>query len=174
MLTPQSTRRTTASAAETVWEANVTLREQGLYTLCSALRHGDAYLCGAHAIVLVCRQAPQLHTMLVVAPPPASSRRGGPATKSKASPPERRVEPSATDRRFAITSGPTPPSSSPGLCHACLDRPGDVRLEPCRHVCVCVDCEKELSTTSRVMCPICRQQISSEKSDPMSRRLHDA
>ncbi|KAF2575996.1 hypothetical protein F2Q70_00005854 [Brassica cretica] len=43
-------------------------------------------------------------------------------------------------------------------CVICLTEPKDTAVMPCRHLCLCSDCAKELRFQSN-KCPICRQPI---------------
>lgn len=43
-------------------------------------------------------------------------------------------------------------------CVICLTEPKDTAVLPCRHMCMCSDCAKELTLQSN-KCPICRQPI---------------
>ncbi|CAN6875261.1 unnamed protein product, partial [Brassica oleracea] len=43
-------------------------------------------------------------------------------------------------------------------CVICLSEPRDVTVLPCRHVCMCVGCAKELRFQTN-LCPVCRQHV---------------
>ncbi|KAK6913880.1 hypothetical protein RJ641_021201 [Dillenia turbinata] len=49
--------------------------------------------------------------------------------------------------------------SDPGKeCVICMTEPKDTAVLPCRHMCMCSECAKELRIQSN-KCPICRQPI---------------
>lgn len=41
-------------------------------------------------------------------------------------------------------------------CVVCLTNPRELVLSPCQHVCLCVDCEEQLT---RRVCPVCREHV---------------
>jgi len=66
--------------------------------------------------------------------------------------------PPSTAFSSTADSPSAPPSDTP--CVVCLDRPKQVVLVPCGHVCVCTDCAPQLN--SRHECPICRQHFTAQ------------
>lgn len=46
------------------------------------------------------------------------------------------------------------------LCSVCMDRPCNVLLEPCNHLCVCDQCSNMIDN----VCPICRSKVTSKRS----------
>jgi hypothetical protein len=42
------------------------------------------------------------------------------------------------------------------LCIICMTKPRDVALQPCGHLCCCVDCSSTLRTRANPKCPVCR------------------
>lgn len=59
--------------------------------------------------------------------------------------------------RFALLQGTLQPandSDAGSMCVVCMDAPLEMVLIPCRHMCVCEDCSKQL-----ISCPMCRQTV---------------
>ena len=46
------------------------------------------------------------------------------------------------------------------MCKVCFERPVQITLVPCGHLCLCVDCSG-LLTAMEHKCPICRNNIDS-------------
>jgi len=53
-------------------------------------------------------------------------------------------------------------------CLMCLRRPADVLLLPCRHLCVCSECNDGFSAMTRLRCPICRTSVTDHKAANVS------
>lgn len=81
----------------------------------------------------------------VQTPDPATAAPHDPATA--ASPDTATAAPLDT-----ATAGPTVPLD---ICCVCMDDTRDVVL-PCRHICTCVECTKQLLRTMEPKCPVCR------------------
>ena len=45
------------------------------------------------------------------------------------------------------------------LCVICQDREKCIMILPCRHLCVCQDCQRPLLQQQPVTCPICRRAV---------------
>ena len=43
------------------------------------------------------------------------------------------------------------------VCCVCLDKQKNVLFEPCKHICCCIECSKNLNPN---ICPICRKIIN--------------
>lgn len=55
---------------------------------------------------------------------------------------------------------PLPPPPPPDTdCAVCLERPKDLLLLPCRHLCVCSTCWQMMQQNNLVQCPICNQAV---------------
>ncbi|XP_018323118.1 uncharacterized protein LOC108735599 [Agrilus planipennis] len=46
-------------------------------------------------------------------------------------------------------------------CSVCLDHPRNIVLLPCRHVCLCSNCDSQISQSRVRVCPICRTKVGS-------------
>jgi len=52
-------------------------------------------------------------------------------------------------------------ASSRFTCVICFDLPVSIKYDPCKHVCVCEDCQRRLEASrSNTACPICRGKIT--------------
>jgi len=58
---------------------------------------------------------------------------------------------------FAADSGE---SQEERLCSICMSEKVDTIILPCKHMCVCFDCSKDLRSKTN-KCPICRGKIDS-------------
>jgi len=59
----------------------------------------------------------------------------------------------------APSAVPTDDSQLSGDCVVCLSNPRDTTILPCRHMCLCHECARELAQRSD-KCPICRSFIA--------------
>jgi hypothetical protein len=44
-------------------------------------------------------------------------------------------------------------------CTVCLSTDSNAIIMPCGHMCVCLDCGKQLQKSSQNLCPVCRGAI---------------
>lgn len=66
-----------------------------------------------------------------------------------------RLERTRKERRQRARAGED--YSEAQLCIVCKENPKEVILLPCGHVCVCEDCNEDISN----LCPVCRTEIQS-------------
>ena len=48
-------------------------------------------------------------------------------------------------------------------CIICLSKPRNVVMDPCMHLCICLDCSKQLLQNRMRKCPICRKKVVMKK-----------
>jgi hypothetical protein len=63
----------------------------------------------------------------------------------------------------SVSRAPSSAFDYSALCAICLERRVGIKLNPCRHVCLCPTCADELHGTTSYICPLCRSHISSRE-----------
>ena len=159
--------------------APLSVQIEGLYHVVLGAKHNGVFLIGAWALLVVTslttpeRSAARAggqqrsHSSpgpALVTPPPAaasslmtperSAARAGGQQRSHSSP-----------RPALVTPPPAAASSYSGefMCVVCQDRHFQIKLDPCKHVCLCEMCWKHAQGRNLRQCPLCRRNIESSE-----------
>lgn len=131
--------------------------EEGLYVAVLALKHDQVYLPAAHALITVTNLA-RPSTSAGAELRPSASR-----VSDTASTEQRQPQRPPPQYVFAPPPPATAATSAPDestLCVICRDMRINIKIDPCRHVCLCSGCAEELLRRGRGHCPMCRADIA--------------
>jgi hypothetical protein len=137
--------------------------EEGLYVAVLALKHDQVYLPAAHALITVTNLARPASSSLGADLRPSASRVNDYSVSPTSSGSEQRL-PQRPPPQYVFAPPPaTAAASAPDestLCVICRDMRINIKIEPCRHVCLCSGCSEELLRRGRGLCPMCRAEIT--------------
>jgi len=119
----------------------------GTYDLCLALQHpdGGGFLCGTFLRIRVSHDGATVLSNLAAIAPPVAPQVIAPVPMV-----------------YAESSGAIRPPPVPDrlLCVVCRDNTIGMKLEPCRHMCLCQGCHAEMTARGVLKeCPMCRQAV---------------
>lgn len=125
--------------------ACLSLQKEGLYHVVLGAKHSGIFLVGAWALLVV--------TSLMRTEPRQRS-----TSESAACQP-------SSPRPALVTPPPAAANSYGGefMCVVCQDRHFQIKLDPCKHVCLCEMCWKHAQDRNIRQCPLCRKKIESSE-----------
>ena len=125
----------------------ISVAEEGLYHVVLGVKHKNTFLIGSQALLLVTSLKETVHMTLPNTLPTEIQEHPTPPLCELQSHPVPTVTP---DAGF--------------MCVVCQDRHVQIKIDPCKHVCLCESCWQEMSRRQHsLLCPMCRGKITSHE-----------